>query len=151
MSLTVSHCCWLSIIVFSNSMELLAFSHSLPLFLSVSLAACHSLSPNVAGFLSLSLLVPWICFMSLTVSYCCCLFLTDSPVLWSCCMSLSLSYSCWLSLAISLSSMELLDISHSLPLQLALSKSPYQFHGVAVFFLLSPIVAGCLSLSLLSL
>ena len=107
------------------------------------LLTCLSLSPMVAGCLSLSLAVPWTCYMSLTVSHC-----------------------CWLSLTVS---MELLHVSQGLPWMLDVShclsgpiKLPHyshcfwlsitvsQLHGVATCLSLSPMVTGCLSLSVLS-
>ena len=53
---------------------------------------------------------------------------------------LHFSHFSWLSLTVSLSAMELLHVSHCL----------FRFHRVAVCLVLSPMVAGCLSLSLLS-
>ena len=89
MSLTIFHCCWLSLTVSSTPMELLAVSHCLPLLLAVSpghmdllhvshcqrllldvshrlyqcngVAACLSLSPVVTGSPLLSLQVLWSC------------------------------------------------------------------------------------------
>ena len=78
MSLIVFHCCWLSLTVSLSSIELLhvsqfsivadSISHSLQ---SHGVAACLLLCPIVAGFLSLSFLIPKSSCMSLTVSYCC--------------------------------------------------------------------------------
>ena len=79
------------------------------------------MSPTVAGCLSLSLSVPWSCFMSHTVSYCCWLSLTIHKVPWSCCISLTLSHVYWLSHTFSLSAMEILTVSHFLPRLLAVS------------------------------
>ena len=101
-------------------------------------AAYHSLSPIVDVYLSLSLLVPWSCLLSLTVS----------PVTLSCYMFLTVPYCCWFSLTVSPSAMELLFVPHSLLYVLAVSLCHFQYHGVSVFILLSPLIAGCLSLFL---
>ena len=93
MSLTASHCYWLSLTV---SMEFLHVSHSLLWLLNVS--CCPS------GPMEL-----------LHVSHCCCMSLTVSP-----------------------SAIELLYVSHC----------HFQLYGVAACLSLSPMFAGCLSLSL---
>ena len=63
-------------------------------------------------------------------------------------MIFTVSYSCWLSLTVSTSVMESLHVSHRLPLLLAVSNFLFQFHGVTACLSLSPLAAGCLSLSL---
>ena len=67
------------------------------------------------------------------------------------CMSLTVSYGCWLSIAFShcLSGpMKMLHGFHCHQWLLAVSHCLSQYYGVAACLLLSPIVAGCLSLSL---
>ena len=65
-------------------------------------------------------------------------------------MPLTVSYCCWLSFTVCPSVMELLHASHSLLWLLAVSQCLSQFHGVAACLSGSPIVDGCLSLSLQS-
>ena len=79
----------MSLTVYSSSKKLPHVSHCLLWLLAVSyrLWNCH----RVAACLSLSLPVPWSCFMSLTVSY---VF--------------------WLSLTVSTIAMDLLHVSHCL-------------------------------------
>ena len=89
MSLTDSHCCWLSLTV---SMELLHVYNSFPWWLLVS----HCLF----GPMEL-----------LHVSLCCSLSLPASPVPLSYCMSRNVSYGCLLSLIFATSAMELLHVS----------------------------------------
>ena len=77
MSLIVFYGNWLSLTVSTSVMELLHVFHCLPLLLAVykclfqlhAVAACLQPSHIGAGCLSLSLLVPWSCSMSPTVSY----------------------------------------------------------------------------------
>ena len=92
----------------------------------------HVIYPSmVASSLSLSLLVPWICCLSLTVS----------PVPY---MSLALSHGFLLSLTVSLVPWNCymsLNVSHGCLL------SP-RSHGVATYLSQFPMVDGCLSLSL---
>ena len=106
----------------------------------------HCMSPMVAGCLSLSLPVPGICCMSLTVAgslslspmVAVCLSLS-LPVPGSCCMSLTVSLGCWLSLPVYPSPRELLHVSHHLPLLLAVSSSPREL--LHVFYCLQRLLA----------
>ena len=162
----------MSLTVSSSSMELLHVYYCLPLFLAVSpsalalslivdgclslslrshgVASCLSQSLIVAG---LSLLVPWRCCMSLTLSKCCLLSLTvfpcpmellhvsnfllwflslSLPVLWSCCISLTLSYSRLLSLTV-------YSVQGNCYISITISSSFMQFLRVSyrLFFLLA--------------
>ena len=68
--------------------------------------------------------------MSLTVSYCCWLSLTVSPIPWTCCMSLTLSYVCLQSLTICL-----VKLSFNMPLPVS--------NSCCLFLTVSPIQWSC--------
>ena len=89
---------------------------------------------------------PWSCCMTLTFSYDYWMSLTVSLVLLSCCTSLTVSYSCGLSFTVCPTTMELLTLSHCLQLSLAASLCLFQFLRVAACLSLSPTDAGYLSL-----
>ena len=155
MFLTVFHGFWLSPLSFIVACCLLLSLRS------HGFAACLTLSCVVAGCLSLSLPLPWNCWLSLTLSL----------LLWSCYMSLTISYCCWLSflvflfhvvsVCLSLSTMvsgflSLSLGSHRVAACLSLSRSvagcispSSQFHGFAACLSLSHMIAGCFSLSLM--
>ena len=120
MSLTVSHCCKLSLTVSPSPME----CHWLLLVVS------HCLS-NATELLDVS-------------------HIPECWVQYSCCMFLTFFNGCWLSLAVSSSAMEVLRISHYFSLLIAVSHCLSKCHGVAVCCSLSPTVAGYLSLFLLA-
>ena len=63
-------------------------------------------------------------------------------------MSLTVSYGCLLSLIVCFSAMKNLHVSHCLLCLLATSHCPSQCIGVAAYLSLSPMVSGCLSLSI---
>ena len=139
MSLTVSYILWMSPTVSTSSTELLHVSHCLFQFHVVS--ACVFLSLIVAGYLLLS---PFSCCMSFTVSYGFFFFLTVSPVPWSFYMCHTSSHGCWLSLTLSpipWSCFISLTVSHFCLLSLTVSMI------VSPLLSLSPMIAGCLSLS----
>ena len=73
--------------------------------------------------------------------------LAVSLVPWSFYTSLTVSHCCLLSLTVSLSDMELLHVAQFLSLLLTVS---HCLHGVVACLSVSPMVAGCLSLSLMS-
>ena len=171
MSLTVSYSCWLSLTVSTIAMDLLHVSHCLFQFHGV--AACRSLSPIVAGCLSLPLPSHGVAkCLSLLLAVSCCLSQLHgvaaclSPsllVTWSFCMSLTVSYPCWLSLTISpvlWCCCMFLTVSNGGWLCLTVSPRAmeflyvshclFQFYGFAACLSLSPKFSGYLSLSFCS-
>ena len=127
-SLTVSHGCWLSFSLSSSFNDFMLVSHCLLWLLAVSLCPlqcygvteCLSLSPMVAGFLSLSISSHGVATcLSFSLIVACCLSLSLSCHGVAACLSLSPMVTCFLSL--SLSSMELLHVSHFLIWLLAAS------------------------------
>ena len=106
MFLAVSYGCLLSLNVCLCAKELMHFSYCLLLLLSVFL----------------SLLVPWRCCTAcITLSYCC----------WLSLIVFLVPCSCYMSLTVSSISMDLLHVSHCLPLLLAVSASAIEFVAVS--------------------
>ena len=162
MSLTDSDCYLLSLTVSPSAKEFLYVSHCiLWVTLSLIVSLCHaclslstivacslSLSPMVAGFLSLSFPLPRSCCMSLIFSYD---FWLSQAVSSSPKALMAVSYSLLLLLIFfyCLSGLfELVHVSHCLLLLLAFSHCFSQYQGVAACLKLSPMVAGSPSLSL---
>ena len=94
--------------------------------------------------------VPQICYMSLTVYHGSWLSLTVCLIPCRCCMSLTVSFARLLSLTVSLSSMELLHVSHCLPFLLAVSHSHsghmelvHVFHCLLLFLAVSHCLSQC--------
>ena len=125
MSLTVSHCCWLSLTV---SMELLHVSQCLPRLLAVSLCLSVQIKlQHISNCFLLSLTVSLSARKLLHVSNCHLWLLAVSHYLYGL--------------------IELLHFYHYLPLLLVMSHCLSQCHGVAICCSMSLIVDNCLSLS----
>ena len=136
----------------------------LSLSLSVQLSRCMSLTVSIGGWLSITF--PPSAIVLLHVSHCsygCWQSLTVSLVPWSFCMSLTVSYCNWMSLIVSPTAIEFLNVSHCPLWLLAVSHflfgpmeflhifhGLFHFHLVAACLSLSPMVSGCLILSLQS-
>ena len=180
MSITVSQNCWLSLTLTYSAMELQTFTHCLPWLLAVfhslsdpmkllhvshclslllafshcpyqwkGVTACVSLSHMVAGCPLLSLQVRWSSWLSFTASHDCWLSRTVSLVPCSCYMSVTSWYGPRKSLTFSTSAMEFLHVSHCPLWLLSPSLSLSIVAGCLSLSLLSHGVAACLSLSLL--
>ena len=162
MSLTISHGCWFSLTVsqvplcfcMSITVSYLIAGCLLHSVWSHGVSAFLSLSPMIAGFLSLSLPVPCSSCMFFTLSYRCWIPFTVSLISWSCyisvivasCLSLSawscnmcltVSHSCWLSL-------QSHGVATCLSLLLSVSHCPFHYHGfVACLSLTLPVPWSC--------